>query len=122
MNLFYLILHIIKYAIQFIVSVIMYLLSTAGLHSLSYRHINITFFFLSAKPSRLNQKRRDPDESILANMKQYGFESQYLDAIVADAALPLWRHHSFFDAIITDRKMFSLYINIYITSFYFLCV
>lgn len=55
-----------------------------------------------AKPSRLNQKHRDADESILANMKQYGLESQYLDVFVSDAALPLWRSHSFFDAIITD--------------------
>ncbi|KAF8786357.1 tRNA (guanine(10)-N2)-methyltransferase like protein [Argiope bruennichi] len=54
------------------------------------------------KPSRLNQKKRAPDESILANMKQYGYESHYLDVIVADAALPLWRCESFFDAIITD--------------------
>ncbi|CAL1279323.1 unnamed protein product [Larinioides sclopetarius] len=54
------------------------------------------------KPSRLNQKRRAPDESIRTNMKQYGYESQYLDVIVADAALPLWRCEAFFDAIITD--------------------
>ncbi|XP_035207754.1 tRNA (guanine(10)-N2)-methyltransferase homolog, partial [Stegodyphus dumicola] len=55
-----------------------------------------------AKPSRLNQKQREPDENIRANMKQYGFESQYLDVIVSDAALPLWRMPSFFDVIITD--------------------
>ncbi|XP_054720605.1 tRNA (guanine(10)-N2)-methyltransferase homolog [Uloborus diversus] len=55
-----------------------------------------------AKPSRLNQKRRAPDESILSNMKQYGLESQYLDVIVSDFALPLWRVTSLFDAIITD--------------------
>ncbi|GIY41560.1 hypothetical protein CDAR_172771 [Caerostris darwini] len=55
-----------------------------------------------AKPSRLNQKKREPDECVLSNMKQYGYESQYLDVVVSDAALPLWRHQSFFDVIITD--------------------
>ncbi|GFU47395.1 hypothetical protein NPIL_82442 [Nephila pilipes] len=54
------------------------------------------------KPSRLNQKRREPDECILTNMKQYGYESQYLDVLVSDTALPMWRCQSFFDAIITD--------------------
>ncbi|PRD28412.1 UNVERIFIED_CONTAM: tRNA (guanine(10)-N2)-methyltransferase-like protein [Trichonephila clavipes] len=54
------------------------------------------------KSSRLNQKRRAPDECVLTNMKQYGYESHYIDVIVSDAALPLWRCHSFFDAIITD--------------------
>ncbi|KAG8193817.1 hypothetical protein JTE90_029551 [Oedothorax gibbosus] len=55
-----------------------------------------------AKPSRLNQKKRAPDENTRANMKQYGYESQYMDVLVADASLPLWRSPSFFDAIITD--------------------
>ncbi|GFQ68820.1 hypothetical protein TNCT_8091 [Trichonephila clavata] len=54
------------------------------------------------KSSRLYRKRRAPGECILTNMKQYGYESRYLDVIVSDAALPLWRCHSFFDAIITD--------------------
>ncbi|XP_042905973.1 tRNA (guanine(10)-N(2))-methyltransferase homolog [Parasteatoda tepidariorum] len=65
---------------------------------------DIDFLMLhgKAKPSRLNQKKRDPDESIYANMKQYGYESQYLDVIVSDTSLPMWRTASLFDAIITD--------------------
>lgn len=68
--------------------------------------MTFNYSYISAKPSRLNQKRREADESILANMKQYGLESRYLDAIVSDAALPLWRCQKFFDAIITDRMYF----------------
>lgn len=65
---------------------------------------DIDFLMLhgKAKPSRLNQRKREPDESILANMKQYGLESHYLDVVVADTSLPLWRCHSLLDAIITD--------------------
>lgn len=37
-------------------------------------------------------------------MKQYGTESQYLDVLVSDFSLPLWRQDLKFDAIITDRK------------------
>lgn len=37
-------------------------------------------------------------------MLQYGKGSQYLDVIVADASLPLWRPSFKLDCIITDRK------------------
>jgi hypothetical protein len=50
------------------------------------------------------QKERDKDESVLSNMQQYGKDSQYLDVIVADASLPLWRPSVKLDCIITDRK------------------
>jgi tRNA (guanine10-N2)-methyltransferase len=40
-------------------------------------------------------------------MLQYGKGSQYLDVIVADASLPLWRPSFRVDCIITDRKYSS---------------
>lgn len=70
-------------------------------------------FSIADKPSRLNQKKRAPDENTRANMKQYGYESQYMDVIVADSSLPLWRSPSFFDAIVTDRKQFSLIYRVF---------
>jgi hypothetical protein len=50
------------------------------------------------------QKERDKDESVHSNMLQYGKGSQYLDVIVADASLPLWRSSFKLDCIITDRE------------------
>ncbi|KAJ4433594.1 hypothetical protein ANN_15904 [Periplaneta americana] len=47
-------------------------------------------------------KERDKDESVHSNMQQYGRGSHYLDVIVADAALPLWRSTFKLDSIITD--------------------
>ena len=43
-------------------------------------------------------------ESVRANLKQYGLESQYLDMLIADAAKCVWRAGELFDAIITDRE------------------
>ncbi|XP_026478300.1 tRNA (guanine(10)-N2)-methyltransferase homolog [Ctenocephalides felis] len=54
------------------------------------------------RPSRIKQKTRDKDESILANLKQYQCESSYLDVVVADSSLPLWRPNFKIDAIVTD--------------------
>uniref|UniRef100_T1IPG6 tRNA (guanine(10)-N(2))-methyltransferase TRMT11 n=1 Tax=Strigamia maritima TaxID=126957 RepID=T1IPG6_STRMM len=54
------------------------------------------------KPTRAKQKKRRPDESVRANLKQYGLENQYLDVLVADASQPLWTNRILFDAIITD--------------------
>ncbi|ESP00213.1 hypothetical protein LOTGIDRAFT_238654 [Lottia gigantea] len=55
------------------------------------------------KPSRSKQKVRAIDESIHANLKQYGLESHYIDVIVADSSKQnMWRDQSYFDAIITD--------------------
>lgn len=51
---------------------------------------------------------REKDESIAANMRQYGMSSYYLDVVVADFSYPLWRADLRIDAIVTDRK----YINI----------
>ncbi|XP_074920023.1 tRNA (guanine(10)-N(2))-methyltransferase TRMT11 isoform X9 [Chelonoidis abingdonii] len=54
------------------------------------------------KASRKNQKWRGPDENIRANLRQYGLEKYYLDALVSDASKPIWRKEMLFDAIITD--------------------
>jgi len=49
------------------------------------------------------QDRPRKNESVLGNMKQYGLGSKYVDVVVADASLPLWKAPLQFDAIITDR-------------------
>lgn len=49
-------------------------------------------------------QKRSSDESVAANIKQYGKESQYLDVVVADFSRPLWKSDMRVDAIITDRK------------------
>lgn len=41
---------------------------------------------------------------MLANLTQYGLEHRYLDIIVGDSSLPLWREGFKLDAIITDRE------------------
>lgn len=37
-------------------------------------------------------------------MKYYGTEANYLDVIVSDFSLPVWRDDLKLDAIVTDRK------------------
>ncbi|XP_021248746.1 tRNA (guanine(10)-N2)-methyltransferase homolog isoform X1 [Numida meleagris] len=54
------------------------------------------------KASRKNQKWRGPDENIRANLRQYGLEKYYLDALVSDSSRPIWRKGTLFDAIVTD--------------------
>ncbi|XP_072929395.1 tRNA (guanine(10)-N(2))-methyltransferase homolog [Epargyreus clarus] len=65
---------------------------------------DIDFLMLHArtKPTRVRQKARAKDESIRSNMRQYGSAAKYLDVIVSDFSLPLWREGLKFDAIITD--------------------
>lgn len=66
---------------------------------------DIDFLMLHGKtrPTRIQAKKeRDKDESVHSNMLQYGMGSQYLDVIVADASLPLWRLSFKLDCIITD--------------------
>lgn len=55
-----------------------------------------------AKPSRCNEKQRADDESVRANLRQYGCEQRFVEVVVADASLPLWRTEMRLDAIITD--------------------
>ncbi|KAJ8921986.1 hypothetical protein NQ315_008623 [Exocentrus adspersus] len=54
------------------------------------------------RPSRIAQKKREKDESIRANMKQYNLEHRYLDVLVNDFAMQFWREGCKFDAIVTD--------------------
>ncbi|XP_065898312.1 tRNA (guanine(10)-N2)-methyltransferase homolog isoform X2 [Dysidea avara] len=56
------------------------------------------------RPSRAGtkQKWRGPNESVLANLLQYGLEKCYVDVLVSDAAHTIWRSGDLFDAIITD--------------------
>lgn len=55
------------------------------------------------RPSRITQKRRERDESVRANMEQYGLGHKYLDVLVNDFAMPFWKPELTFDSIITDR-------------------
>lgn len=54
------------------------------------------------KPTRCGVKKREKDESVYANLKQYNLHSRYLDILCADSSLPLIRDNFKFDAIITD--------------------
>ncbi|XP_025264263.1 tRNA (guanine(10)-N2)-methyltransferase homolog isoform X1 [Camponotus floridanus] len=65
---------------------------------------DIDFLMLHGRtrPTRISQKIREKDESIAANMHQYGMSSYYLDVVVADFSYPLWRTDLRIDAIITD--------------------
>ncbi|XP_031619867.1 tRNA (guanine(10)-N2)-methyltransferase homolog [Contarinia nasturtii] len=55
------------------------------------------------KPSRVSQKTRDEDESILANLKQYNCDHLYLDVLVSDFSNSIWHDKIVqLDSIITD--------------------
>ncbi|XP_060069116.1 tRNA (guanine(10)-N2)-methyltransferase homolog [Ylistrum balloti] len=65
--------------------------------------INYLLLHAKGKPSRAKQKKRESDESIQANLCQYGLGDFYIDAVVGDASKHrMWRQQSMFDAIITD--------------------
>lgn len=51
--------------------------------------------------------RAGRDENVLANLRQYGLESHYVDMVVADAARCVWKPQEIFDAIVTDRELAS---------------
>ncbi|GJQ69511.1 hypothetical protein Trydic_g6611 [Trypoxylus dichotomus] len=65
---------------------------------------DIDYLMLHARtrPSRITQKKREKDESVKANMAQYGLDHKYIDVLVNDFAIPFWRDNIRFDAIITD--------------------
>ncbi|XP_049780749.1 tRNA (guanine(10)-N2)-methyltransferase homolog isoform X2 [Schistocerca cancellata] len=66
---------------------------------------DIDYLMLHGKtrPTRIQKKKkRDEDESIRTNLKQYGRSSQYIDVIVADSSLPVWHPDFKVDAIVTD--------------------
>ena len=54
------------------------------------------------RPSRVGQKVRAKDESMLANFEQYGLTSQYLGVIAGDASQSPWREQAWLDCVITD--------------------
>ncbi|KAK3751185.1 hypothetical protein RRG08_023942 [Elysia crispata] len=65
--------------------------------------IDFLLLHARAKPSRAKQKTRSRNESVRSNLQQYGFESRYIDVLVADASRhKMWREGSQFDAIVTD--------------------
>lgn len=66
---------------------------------------DIDFMMVHARcrPSRITQKVREKDESIRANLQQYGCADRYMDVLVADFSNPLWHRRITFDSIITDR-------------------
>lgn len=64
----------------------------------------IYFFFFTLKPLQISLQRRSSDESVAANMEQYGKRSHYLDVVVSDFSRPMWKPEMRVDAIITDRK------------------
>ncbi|XP_055549847.1 tRNA (guanine(10)-N2)-methyltransferase homolog [Wyeomyia smithii] len=55
-----------------------------------------------SKPTRANQKVRACDESIYANLTQYGCEGQYLDVLISDFSRSIWNDCIQFDSIVTD--------------------
>lgn len=82
------------------------LLVTAAIYGGFVFGSDIDYMMLHGKtrPSRITQKKRDPDESVASNFAQYGCQSQYLDVFVADFSQNVWRDDFKFDAIITDRN------------------
>ncbi|XP_069106178.1 tRNA (guanine(10)-N2)-methyltransferase homolog [Argopecten irradians] len=65
--------------------------------------INYLLLHAKGKPSRAKQDKRESDESIHANLYQYGLRDFYVDAVVGDASKHhMWRQQPMFDAIITD--------------------
>lgn len=44
-------------------------------------------------------------------MRQYGTASKYLDVVVSDFSLPVWRDDLQFDGIITDREFDAISLN-----------
>ncbi|XP_058055723.1 tRNA (guanine(10)-N2)-methyltransferase homolog [Anopheles bellator] len=55
-----------------------------------------------SKPTRVNQKVREKDESIYANLQQYGCGGQFVDVLIADFSRSIWTNNIVFDSIITD--------------------
>lgn len=66
--------------------------------------IDFMMLHARARPSRITQKVRDKDESIIANLKQYNCANRYMDVVVADFSNPIWSDRIKFDSIITDRN------------------
>jgi len=55
------------------------------------------------RPSRVGQKVRAMDESMVANFDQYSLSSLYLDVVTGDASQPPWRQdRPWLDCVLTD--------------------
>merc|ERR1719186_565059 len=54
------------------------------------------------RPSRVGQKIRAEDESMLANFEQYGLTSRYLGVIAGDFSQSPWRDQPWLDCVLTD--------------------
>ncbi|XP_066598462.1 tRNA (guanine(10)-N2)-methyltransferase homolog isoform X3 [Prorops nasuta] len=65
---------------------------------------DIDFLMLHGRtrPTRITQKVRGKDDSIIANMNQYELTSYHLDVLVSDFSRPMWHSNFRVDAIITD--------------------
>ena len=65
---------------------------------------DIDYLMLHARtrPSRVGQKRRAEDESMLANFEQYGLAHRYLGVIASDFSICPLREQPWLDCIITD--------------------
>lgn len=67
---------------------------------------DIDYLILHAKtkPTRKKDRMtgRQQDESIRANFAQYNLQHRYLDVVVTDSSMPLWKPGFKLDAIITD--------------------
>lgn len=70
---------------------------------------DIDYLMLHARTrsTRIQQKVRAADESIRANLLQYGCAGRYVDLVVSDFSKPMWRDRMLFDSIITDRMWSS---------------
>uniref|UniRef100_A0AAG5CWZ6 tRNA (guanine(10)-N(2))-methyltransferase TRMT11 n=1 Tax=Anopheles atroparvus TaxID=41427 RepID=A0AAG5CWZ6_ANOAO len=55
-----------------------------------------------SKPTRVNQKVREKDESIYANLQQYGCGGLFVDVLIADFSRSIWSENIVLDSIITD--------------------
>jgi len=68
---------------------------------------------MSGKSSRAGQTWRRRDESVYDNLRQYNLAEFYVDVLVADSSLtPLWRQQPLFDAIVADRKLLIVIVNV----------
>ncbi|KAL1123034.1 hypothetical protein AAG570_002122, partial [Ranatra chinensis] len=66
---------------------------------------DIDYLMIHGKSRPTRKQHRDRprhNESVLSNMQQYGLSHHYLDMVVADASLPLWKPSLVLDAVITD--------------------
>lgn len=81
--------------------------------------IDYMMLHAKAKPSRITQKIREKNESVLANLEQYQCASRYIDVVVADFSHSLWHQNLQFDSIITDRKCKGDFLSIILLFYFF---